>query len=172
MNYLKIEHEDVCNGIGLRCVIWLTSCSHKCLGCFNKESWNPNNGTLFNEAAKKEIFDELSKDYISGVTLTGGDPLHENNISEVLSLVDEIHMAFPNKTIWLWTGYLWEEIWEDNDCINKKRQDIISLCDVIIDGEYMEEKRDISLKWRGSSNQRVIDVKKSLETGDVVLWDI
>lgn len=172
MNYLKIEHEDVCNGIGLRCVIWFTSCSHKCLGCFNKESWNPNNGVPFNEVAKKEIFDELSKDYISGVTLTGGDPLHENNINEILSLVDEIHIAFPSKTIWLWTGYLWEEIWEDNNCINKKRQDIISLCDVIIDGEYVEEKRDVSLKWRGSSNQRVIDVKKSLESGEVILWDI
>ena len=143
MNYLKIEHEDVCNGIGLRCVIWLTSCSHRCSGCFNKESWNPNNGIFFDEVAKKEIFDELSKYYISGLTLTGGDPLHENNLDEVLSLINEIHTFFPNKTIWLWTGYTWEDVWKNDNYINKKRQKIISLCDVIVDGRYIENKKDI-----------------------------
>lgn len=170
MNYLKIEHEDVCNGIGLRCVIWLTSCSHRCSGCFNKESWNPNNGIFFDEVAKKEIFDELSKYYISGLTLTGGDPLHENNLDEVLSLINEIHTFFPNKTIWLWTGYTWEDVWKNDNYINKKRQKIISLCDVIIDGRYIENKKDITLKWRGSSNQRVIDVEKSLFQNKIILY--
>lgn len=176
MNYLKIEHEDVCNGSGLRCTIWFTSCSHMCKGCFNKETWNPNSGILFDESAKQEIFNELSKDYISGITLSGGDPLHENNLSEVLSLVEEIRNLFPSKTIWLYTGYTWENLidgihyplnatWEDSVL----RKSIIKLCDVLVDGEYIDDQRDVTLKWRGSSNQRVIDVQKSLEQGKVVL---
>ena len=177
MNYLKIEHEDVCNGSGLRCTIWLTSCSHMCKGCFNKETWNPNSGILFDESAKQEIFNELSKEYISGITLSGGDPLHENNLSEVLSLVEEIRDLFQNKTIWLYTGYTWEDLidgihypldatWEDRVL----RKSIIELCDVLVDGEYIDDQRDVTLKWRGSSNQRVIDVHKSLEQGKVVLY--
>lgn len=177
MNYLKIEHEDVCNGSGLRCTIWFTSCSHMCKGCFNKETWNPNSGILFDESAKQEIFNELSKDYISGITLSGGDPLHENNLSEVLSLVEEIRNLFPSKTIWLYTGYTWENLidgihyplnatWEDSVL----RKSIIKLCDVLVDGEYIDDQRDVTLKWRGSSNQRVIDVQKSLKQGKVVLY--
>lgn len=177
MNYLKIEHEDVCNGSGLRCTIWFTSCSHMCKGCFNKETWDPDSGILFDESAKQEIFNELSKDYISGITLSGGDPLHENNLSEVLSLVEEIRNLFPSKTIWLYTGYTWENLidgihypldatWEDIVL----RKSIIKLCNVLVDGEYIDEQRDITLQWRGSSNQRVIDVQKSLEQGKVVLY--
>lgn len=177
MNYLKIEHEDVCNGSGLRCTIWFTSCSHMCKGCFNKETWDPDSGILFDESAKQEIFNELSKDYISGITLSGGDPLHENNLSEVLSLVEEIRNLFQSKTIWLYTGYTWENLidgihypldatWEDIVL----RKSIIKLCNVLVDGEYIDEQRDITLQWRGSSNQRVIDVQKSLEQGKVVLY--
>lgn len=177
MNYLKIEHEDVCNGSGLRCTIWFTSCSHMCKGCFNKETWDPNNGIPFDELAKQEIFNELSKEYIFGITLSGGDPLHENNLSEVLSLVEEIRNLFPSKTIWLYTGYTWENLidgihypldatWEDSVL----RKSIIKLCDVLVDGEYIDDQRDVTLKWRGSKNQRVIDVQKSLEQGKVVLY--
>lgn len=174
MNYLKIEHEDVCNGSGLRCTIWFTSCSHMCKGCFNKETWNPDSGIPFDESAKQEIFNELSKDYISGITLSGGDPLHENNLSDVLSLVEEIRNLFQNKTIWLYTGYTWEDLidfpldkeWEDKIL----RKSIVELCDVLVDGEYIDEQRDVTLKWKGSSNQRVIDVQKSLKQGKVVLY--
>lgn len=105
MNYLKIEHEDVCNGTGLRVVLWLSGCSHHCYNCQNPQTWNPNSGIPFDEAAKQEIFDELSKDYISGITITGGDPLYESNLSDVLSLIKEIRISFPEKTIWLYTGY-------------------------------------------------------------------
>lgn len=176
MNYLKIEHEDVCNGSGLRCTIWFTSCSHMCKGCFNKETWNPDSGILFDESAKQEILNELSKDYISGITLSGGDPLHENNLSEVLSLIEEIRNLFPNKTIWLYTGYTWEDLINVNYPLDSEwenrilRKYIIELCDVLVDGEYIDEQRDVTLKWRGSSNQRVIDVQKSLEQGKVVLY--
>ena len=97
MNYLKIEHEDVCNGTGLRVVLWLSGCSHHCYNCQNPRTWNPDSGIQFDESAKQEIFTELSKDYISGITFSGGDPLHENNLDEVLKLVQEIRISFPKK---------------------------------------------------------------------------
>lgn len=181
MNYLQIDKEDVCNGDGLRVVLWLSGCSHHCFNCQNPQTWDPNSGILFDVLAKQEILEELSKDYISGLTLSGGDPLHENNLSEVLSLVEDIRNLFPNKTIWLYTGYTWEEIrntfnkskewlqarWKDS-AIN--RWEIISMCDVLVDGEYIDEQRDVTLRWRGSTNQRVIDTKKSLKQGKVVLY--
>lgn len=198
MNYLKIEHEDVCNGTGLRVVLWLSGCSHHCYNCQNPQTWNPDSGIPFDESAKQEIFIELSKDYISGITFSGGDPLYESNLSDVLSLVKEIRISFPEKTIWLYTGYklfinypeshrqhkyilstkpnALTNIIYDNDLFlkkqeeDKKRSEIISLCDVVVDGEYIDEQRDIALKWRGSSNQQVIDIRQSLAQGKVVLY--
>lgn len=178
MNYLKIEHDDVCNGIGIRCTIWFTGCSHKCTGCFNKETWDENSGIEFNIEAKKELFDELSKDYISGITFSGGDPLHKNNIIEVNNIIQEIKKQFPNKTIWLYTGYTWEELSpntlirgiDEESTLHNVRANIIKSCNVVIDGPYIDNLRDITLKWRGSSNQRVIDVQKTLQNGEIVLW--
>lgn len=177
MNYLKIEHEDVCNGTGLRVVLWLSGCSHHCYNCQNPQTWNPDSGISFDELAKQEIFNELSKDYISGITFSGGDPLYEYNLDEVLKLVKEIRISYPEKTIWLYTGYKFEDLingihypldseWEDKVL----RQSIVKLCDVLVDGEYIDEQRDITLKWRGSSNQRVIDVKQSLAQNKIVLY--
>ena len=178
MNYLKIEHDDVCNGIGIRCTIWFTGCSHKCAGCFNKETWDENSGIEFDIEAKKELFDELSKDYISGITFSGGDPLHKNNIIEVNNIIQEIKKQFPNKTIWLYTGYTWEELSpntlirgiDEESTLHNVRANIIKSCNVVIDGPYIDNLRDITLKWRGSSNQRVIDVQKTLQNGEIVLW--
>ena len=169
------------NGDGLRVVLWLSGCSHHCYNCQNPQTWNPDSGIPFDESAKQEIFNELSKDYISGITFSGGDPLYENNLDEVLKLVKEIRIFFPEKTIWLYTGY-------DFDLLNSKyneykytpfaanadewltRWEIISNVDVLIDGEYIDEQRDITLKWRGSSNQRVIDVKQSFTQNKIVLY--
>ena len=181
MNYHNITYPDMNNGSGLRVVLWLSACSHHCKGCQNPQTWDINSGIPFDENAKEELFRELSKDYISGITFTGGDPLHENNLDEVLQLIEEIRSKFSNKTIWLYTGYEWEDIWYDSKIViddytnkvyedYKKRQQIISKCDVLVDGEYKEELRDISLHWRGSSNQRVIDVQESLKKGEIVLW--
>lgn len=177
MNYLKIEHEDVCNGIGLRVVLWLSGCSHHCYNCQNPQTWKPDSGIPFDESAKQEIFNELSKDYISGITFSGGDPLHENNLDEVLKLVKEIRISFPEKTIWLYTGYSYSKIFRGQlSCLsqdglnNFKRREIIKLCDVVVDGEYIDEQKDITLKWRGSKNQRCIDVKQSLTQNKVVLY--
>ena len=181
MNYHNITYPDMNNGSGLRVVLWLSACSHHCKGCQNPQTWDINSGIPFDENAKEELFRELSKYYISGITFTGGDPLHENNLCEVIQLIEEIRSKFSNKTIWLYTGYEWEDIWYDSKIViddytnkvyedYKKRQQIISKCDVLVDGEYKEELRDISLHWRGSSNQRVIDVQESLKKGEIVLW--
>ena len=176
MNYLQITHEDICNGDGLRVVLWLSGCSHHCYNCQNPQTWNPDSGILFDESAKQEILDELSKDYISGLTLTGGDPLQENNLDGVLSLVKEITEKFPKKTIWLYTGYSYSDIYRKRAYLlheernHNKRRHIIDLADVLVDGKYMDEYRDVTLKWRGSSNQRVIDVKSTKQNGKIVLY--
>ena len=183
MNYLQITHEDVCNGDGLRVVLWLSGCSHHCYNCQNPQTWNPDSGIPFDESAKQEIFNELSKDYISGITFSGGDPLHENNLDEVLKLIQKIRIYFPEKTIWLYTGFEWnslmakihQSIFENKDFehtieIHKKRQEIIKLCDILVDGEYIDEQKDLALKWRGSKNQHVVDVKQSLAQNKIVLY--
>lgn len=161
MNYLTITHNDMLNGDGLRVVLWVSGCSLHCEDCQNKYSWDFNEGILFDERAKEEIFSELKKDYISGITITGGHPLEQQNIKEVEQLCKDIKIKFPDKTIWLYSGFIFEEI------INYP---ILQYIDVLIDGQYNKKLRDISLKWRGSSNQRVIDVKKSLISSEVVLW--
>lgn len=198
MNYLQITHEDVCNGDGLRVVLWLSGCSHHCYNCQNPQTWNPKSGISFDESAKQEIFTELSKDYISGITFSGGDPLHENNLDEVLKLVQEIRNSYPDKTIWLYTGYhvfinypeshrqhkvilstrpnaSTNIIYDDELFFKKKEEDrkrseIISNVDVLVDGEYIDEQKDLTLRFKGSKNQRVIDIKQSLAQNKMVLY--
>ena len=181
MNYWKIDKEDVCNGEGLRVVLWLSGCSHKCKGCQNPQTWDADGGISFDESAKEELFRELDKDYISGLTLSGGDPLFEENLDDVLDLVNEFRLLNPQKSIWLYTGYEWEDLIQNykiykytpfslnaNEWLS--RYEILSQCDVLIDGRYIESQRDITLKYRGSANQRVIDCQKSLHQGEVILW--
>ena len=189
MNYHNITYPDMNNGDGLRVVLWRSGCSHHCYNCHNPQTWDVNSGILFDESAKEELFRELGKDYISGITLTGGDPLHENNLDEVMSLIKEIRERFPSKTIWLYTGYVVKlvehrmvdldynivcgysfmtENPSKNAIDNFKRASIIGGVDVVVDGEYKEELRDVSLHWVGSSNQRVIDIKKSIEQKRVI----
>ena len=175
MNYHNITYPDMNNGDGLRVVLWLSGCSHHCYNCQNPQTWDVNSGIPFDESAKEELFRELDKDYISGLTLTGGDPLHEANLDGVLDLVNEIRLLFPNKSIWVYSGYSFEDclikpkICEEN-IFRALRYEIIKNVDVMVDGKYIDSLRDISLKWRGSSNQHVIDVKKSLQKGEIVLW--
>lgn len=167
------------NGDGLRVVLWLSGCSHNCYKCQNPQTHDPNSGILFDEKAEEELFRELSKDYISGLTLTGGDPLHENNLDGVLNLVNKLRLLLPEKTIWIYTGYKWGNIWrtdlKDVDGSTAysgnqiKRQNIIKNVDVMIDGRYIDSQRNISLRWRGSKNQRVIDVQQSLSQDKIVL---
>ena len=161
MRYHDITKDDMLNGEGLRAVLWLSGCSHRCPGCQNPLTWDPDGGLPFDESAKNELFSLLARDYLSGLTLTGGDPLFPANRQEVLSLVREVNARFPDKTIWLYTGYSAEEVfsWEGMPYI-----------DILVDGRYEEAKRDPAALWRGSTNQRVIDVKKSLLEGEFVLY--
>ena len=158
------------NGDGLRVVLWLSGCSHNCYKCQNPQTHDPNSGILFDEKAEEELFRELSKDYISGLTLTGGDPLHENNLDGVLNLINKIRLLLPEKTIWIYTGFRWEEIYNCMSFNIMKRRQIISQCNVMIDGRYIDSQRDVSLCWRGSKNQRVINIKESLRQGKVILY--
>ena len=160
MNYHNITKDDMLNGDGLRVVLWVAGCTHHCHNCQNPITWDVAGGIPFDEAAEEELFAELSKPYISGITFSGGDPLHPFNREEVYRLIKKVKTEYPNKTIWLYTGFLWEEI-----------KDIPELADVdvICEGKFVEELLDNRLHWVGSSNQRVMDVKKSLETDSVVL---
>ena len=168
MNYIKISKCDIANGTGVRVVLWIAGCSHKCNGCHNPNTWDYNAGKIFDKDAKNELFDALSKEYVDGITFSGGDPLNEHNIITVLTLVKSIKDKFPNKTIWLYTGYTWEQIMNGSDNNMKIRKNIINLLDILVDGPFEIDKKDITLLWKGSSNQRVIDVQKTLKEDRIV----
>lgn len=158
MRYHNITKDDMLNGDGLRVVLWVAGCSHCCKECHNPVTWDPDGGLPFTEQAKQEIFNQLEKEYIAGITFSGGDPLHSANRGDVRSLMTEIREKYPDKTIWLYTGDVWE---------NLKNDVIMKYVDVLVDGEFVVELKDTKLRWRGSSNQRVIDVPKTLESADV-----
>lgn len=160
MNYHNITKDDMLNGDGIRVVLWVAGCNHNCKDCQNPITWDVCGGVPFDESAKKELFDELAKDYVSGITFSGGDPLHPQNRDFITALSAEIKDKFPNKTQWLYTGFTWENI---------KDLDIINNLDVVVDGEFETEHRDTTLRWRGSPNQNVIDVPKTITEKKLVL---
>ena len=169
MNYLGIDKSSISNGPGVRVVLWVSGCTVHCKGCQNPESWDFCAGKLFDEKAKQELFNALNKQYIRGITFSGGNPIERKNLSLIYDLIIEIKDKFPDKDIWLYTG------WELT--INDFRQSYIDItmtneifrhCDVVIDGPYIEEQRDITLKFRGSKNQRLIDVKETIKQDKIV----
>lgn len=160
MRYHNITKDDMLNGDGLRVVLWVSGCDHGCPGCQNPLTWDINSGLLFDEEAKLELFDILGRDYISGITFSGGDPLHPSNIEAVTGLAREAKERFPKKTIWLYTGEVWENI-----C----HEEVMKFVDVLVDGPFIEDLKDVKLLWKGSSNQRVIDVQASFKEKQVVL---
>ncbi|MFR4439383.1 MAG: anaerobic ribonucleoside-triphosphate reductase activating protein [Hungatella sp.] len=162
MRYHNITKDDMLNGEGLRTVLWVAGCNHNCRECHNPITWDIRGGIPFDQAAKQELFEELDRPYISGVTLSGGDPLHPENREDIGKLIEEISECFPNKTIWLYTGYTWEQI---------LALPYIRKVDVVVDGEFVIALKDPKLHWKGSSNQRVIDVQHSLLLGEVVLYE-
>lgn len=169
MNYLRIDKSSISNGPGVRVVLWVSGCSLHCKGCQNPESWDFCAGKLFDDDAKQELFEALNKPYIKGITFSGGNPIERQNVFCVLSLIEEIKERFPNKDIWLYTGlkvYIEDFAPPYFDMI--VQNEIFRRCDVIVDGPYIEEQRDITLAFRGSKNQRLIDVKKTLEQGKII----
>ena len=160
MNYHDITADDMLNGDGLRVVLWVSGCTHHCEGCQNPITWDITGGLPFDKNAEDELFEKLNKNHISGITFSGGDPLHPMNRDEVLRLIKKVHNDCPNKTIWLYTGFLWEDV---------NSLDEIKYVDVLADGRFEKENLDNNLHWVGSPNQRVINVKESLKTGKVIL---
>ncbi len=160
MRYHDITKDDMLNGDGLRVVLWVSGCSHCCKECQNPITWDQNGGLEFDQEAKEEVFAELEKDYISGITFSGGDPLFYSNRQDVLKLIHEIKEKFPQKTIWMYTGFEWETISE---------LEVMEYIDVLVDGEFIAEQKDTRLYWRGSANQRVIDVPSSRKSGQIIL---
>ncbi len=147
MNYHNIIKDDMLNGDGLRVTLFVAGCEHNCYNCHNPETFDPDGGIAFDESAVEEIYNELSKDYVSGITLTGGDPLYVGNRDTITKLLADIKERFPDKTIWLYTGYVYEDVSD---------LEVMKYIDVLVDGPYIDELRDTALRWRGSENQRVI----------------
>lgn len=165
MRYSALRKADIANGPGFRITLWCSGCLRKCRGCFNPEAQNPEFGKPFDEDAKNRIFNELNNETCDGLSLMGGEPLSvcSDNRKQIISLCKEVKKQFPNKDIWLWTGYKYEDISSD-----KSMKGILDCVDVIVDGEFVEGMKDLSCPFRGSSNQRVIDVKKTLKSGKIV----
>ena len=163
MRYHDITKDDMRNGDGLRVVLWLSGCRHHCPGCQNPVTWDAEDGLLFDDEARREIEEQLEKPYISGITFSGGDPLFPANVEEITEYCRELKECFPHKTIWLYTGEMWEDI---------QNWDIMRYIDILVDGRFEQEKKDNLLHWRGSGNQRVIAVQESLQSGRVVLHDV
>ena len=160
MRYHNITADDMLNGDGLRVVLWVAGCDHACPGCQNPLTWDAEGGLFFDEAAQTELLEILGREYISGITFSGGDPLHPANIEEITRLAVEVREHFPEKTVWLYTGEVWENI-----CNYR----IMQYVDVLVDGPFVEKLKDVKLLWKGSGNQRVIDVQASLKENEVIL---
>lgn len=166
MNYHNILVDDMRNGEGLRVTVFLSGCDHHCKECQNPQTWDPNSGIPFDSEAIEEIKDYLSRDYIQGITFSGGDPLYGNNIIPISSMIDVVHHDFPGKDIWLYTGYTYEEI-----CRDHLMKEVVDKCDVLVEGPFVVELLDANYPWAGSTNQRVIDIKKTLKNHEITLYE-
>lgn len=166
MNYAKIKHFDIANGEGVRTSLFISGCQFHCPGCFNSEAQDYNYGNLYTQETEQHILQTLQHDYVKGLSILGGDPLwqDEDGIAQLIHLVEQVKLI--GKDVWIWSGFTWEQL----PLLNDSQRKLIEICNVFIDGQYQEELRDLRLKWRGSSNQRVIDVQQSLKKGEVVLY--
>ena len=184
MRYASIRSLDISNGEGVGISLFVQGCPFHCKNCFNSDTWDFNGGKEWTEEIKDKFMKLINRPYIKRVSFLGGECLAEQNLDEVLSLIKEIRNSFPEKTIWLYTGFEWDDIMcsfaglqADHVVLSKKdievwkkRREIISLCNIVVDGEYIDEQKDLALSWRGSKNQHVIDVKQSLTKNKMVLY--
>ena len=172
MNYAEIKYCDIANGIGVRTSLFVSGCTHHCENCFNKETWDFKYGKPFDSETEQKILDSLSPSYIEGLSLLGGEPFEPVNQRGLVGFLKRLKEEYPEKTVWCYTGYTLE-----SDLLSESRarcevtDEMLSYIDVLVDGEFVQELYDISLRFRGSSNQRLIDVKKTLEAGKAVLWE-
>ena len=180
IRYASIRSMDISNGEGVGIALFVQGCHFHCKNCFNQNTWDFNGGNVWDEQNENELMNLLNRPYISRISILGGEPLEKENIDGVLHIIKQIHLKFPEKKIWLYTGYKWEDIFIEKEkepiknsidfLIMSKRQSAIRQCNVLIDGVFIDSLKDISLKWRGSTNQRVIDVQESIKKEKIVLW--
>lgn len=172
MNYGNIKFYDIANGEGIRTSLFVSGCTNHCQGCFNKEAQDFNYGQLYTPETEQAILEQVSKPYVAGLSILGGDPLCQNNASltRLIELVNSVHDL--DKTVWLWTGFVWETFMCMTDVLRSSLlYDLLTSCDIVVDGPFIEAQKDLTLAFRGSSNQRIIDVPKTIQTGKVVLYD-
>ena len=170
MNYGTIKKNDIANGVGVRVSLFVSGCTHHCPGCFNEEAWDFGFGKPFTGETEEEILDALAPDYIEGLTLLGGEPFEPENQRALLPFVRRVRACYPEKTIWAFSGFTLEELRQEGahpHC--EVTEELLSLLDVLVDGRFIEELKDISLRFRGSRNQRLIDMKQTLAAGHIVL---
>lgn len=171
MYFSEIKECDVANGPGVRVTIFVSGCTHHCKGCFNEMTWDFRYGREFTKEDIEKIIKLLEPSYIAGLTLLGGEPMEYRNQQGLLPLLRRVKEQYPEKTIWCYTGYLYDKDILDDFCGKwEETREMLSYLDVIVDGEFVEAQKDISLRFRGSSNQRIIDVKKSREAAEIVMW--
>lgn len=167
MNYATIKTHDIANGPGVRVSLFVSGCTHRCKDCFNQEAWDFDYGKPFDQSVMDQILDLLSPGFIKGITYLGGEPMDPRNQAGLLDLSRQIKAKLPEKSIWCFTGYTWETIPQ----IEAVTRELLSLCDVIVDGPFVAARKNLSLRFRGSDNQRLIDVPRTLEQGQIVLWE-
>lgn len=172
MYYGEIKKCDIANGEGVRVSLFVSGCTHHCPGCFNQATWDFDYGKEYTEETEREILDALAPEYINGLSLLGGEPFEPQNQQFLVQLLRKVRERFPKKTVWCYTGYLF-----DKDLLSESRarcghtDEMLSMIDVLVDGRFVEKLKDIRLLFRGSSNQRIIDVPKSIQSGEIVLWE-
>lgn len=178
MKYAQIRDMDISNGEGVGVSLFVQGCPIHCKECFNAETWNFDLGKMWTDEIEDKFVSLLNKPYIKRVSILGGSPLCDENVSDVCKLLKHIKRLYPEKIVWVYTGYNWEDITNsdptgnpDKDMLNVVRNETLRYIDVLVDGPFECEKKDLTLAFRGSTNQRIIDVQKSIETGDVVLWN-
>lgn len=172
MYYAELKKYDIANGPGVRVSLFVSGCTHYCKNCFNEAAWDFHYGNPFAMETEEEILDQLAAPYIAGLSILGGEPFEPENQRGLLAFVRRVRARFPEKTIWCYSGYLLEEeLLKESRARCETTDELLSLIDILVDGEFVEEKKDITLRFRGSSNQRIIDVQKSLTTGSIVMAD-
>ena len=172
MYYGEIKKCDIANGEGVRVSLFVSGCTHHCPGCFNQDTWDFSYGQEYTEETEREILDALSPGYINGLSLLGGEPFEPQNQQVLVQLLRKVREQYPEKNIWCYTGYLYDkELLSESRARGERTDEMLSMIDVLVDGRFVEALKDIRLVFRGSSNQRIIDVKKSLESSEIVPWE-
>jgi anaerobic ribonucleoside-triphosphate reductase activating protein len=174
MNYAEIKTTDIANGVGIRTSLFVSGCTHHCKGCFNEETWDFNFGKPFTKEVEDEIIESLRPDFVRGLTILGGEPMEVVNQKALRPFIERVKNELPDKNIWIYSGYVWEELNDKNNkrCHSEDTEAILSMIDTLVDGEFVIDLKNISLKFRGSSNQRIIKVQDTLKEGKIVLSEL